>query len=169
MTPLAPSAAAVNAALSDEDVKWLQDLPFIVEAAGWVAVHGGFLPGQTPRDQVKNGRGRSGVLRVRWVNGEGQHVPVVYDEDWELPADAQHWAERWDQPFNVVYGHEAHSLSRPHETVAPSGARVVGIDTGVVHGGRLTAMVVEDDGGTSFVQVQAECGHARPPFGEIPA
>jgi len=108
-----------------------------------VAVHGGFLPGKTPREQAADRKIRSTIVRVRWLTPEGEH-----------------WAELWDQHFNVVYGHEAHSLSRPYDVQAPSGARTVGIDTGCVHGGHLTAFVVENDGATHFVQVPAaKCYH----------
>jgi bis(5'-nucleosyl)-tetraphosphatase (symmetrical) len=157
MRPLAPEAQTENALLSPEDVAWLRGLPTYLELApSWLAVHGGLQPGipLASQDPTK-------ILRLRWVDEAGNHIPVDYD-NLEDGHEGQHWTEVYDGEFNVVYGHEAHSLSRPRVDVRSQGVTCYGIDTGVVHGGRLTALVLED-GNVSFVQVQSRRCYEDPP------
>jgi len=165
MRPLGPTHEAQNAALSDEDVVWLNSLPTVLELApGWVAVHGGVLPGKPLADQVADKRTRGTMMRLRWVDENGKHVPVEYDENGKpSTVDGNHWTEVYDGKVNVVYGHEAHSLTEARVDQQKQGTRTFGIDTGVVHGGHMTAMVVDSaemeqglDAHVEFVQVRAK-------------
>lgn len=99
-----------------------------------VLVHGGFLPGRPWRGQPARV-----VTRIQVVGPDGEphkrsHFP-----------DAPHWSERWAGPPFVVYGHT------PREDVA-RGKWTLGIDTGCVQGGYLTACILP---GREIVQVRA--------------
>jgi bis(5'-nucleosyl)-tetraphosphatase (symmetrical) len=150
MRPFSPEKAAQNAALSDEDVAWLQALPILLEPLpGFVVVHGGLFPGLTLEEQPQDK-----ILRARYVNAQGEHMPSDFESLTPVPPGGRHWATVYDGTHNVIYGHEAHSLSTVRQDRNLHGVVCYGIDTGCVHGGRLTAMIVEDSR-VSFMQVQA--------------
>ena len=52
------------------------------------------------------------------------------------------WAEAWTGPDSVVYGHFPHDLGAPRRDEPRPGVACVGIDTGCVYGGALTALVL---------------------------
>lgn len=162
MNPIAERDAAQNALLSDEDVTWLGSLPtFSRFAPGWVAVHGGLLPGLPVEEQ----KGDT-IIRARWVDPvQNKAIPTDYNQPGQ-PAGTRHWTELYDGPEHVVTGHEAHSLTRPLVVSKPNAGTCYGIDTGCVHGGRLTALVLQGTD-VSFVQVQARQVY-QDPHCEIP-
>lgn len=70
------------------------------------------------------------------------------------PPNTLLWTEAYNGPYNVVYGHITHSFENPRiDFIERNKVECVGIDTGCVTGGRLTAYILEDK---SFVQVAAE-------------
>lgn len=161
MRPLGPRASVENERLSEEDVAWLRSLPtFLRFASGWVAVHGGLFPGAPVEDQDPDD-----IIRARWVSAEGKAVPTDYNKPGRPPG-AFHWTEVYDGTDHVVTGHEAHSLSSPLVVRHATGATCYGIDTGCVHGGRLTALVLNGEN-VSFTQVQARQVY-DPPHTAIP-
>ena len=99
-----------------------------------VFVHGGFLPGEPWRRQPAEV-----VTRIQVVDREGR--PQRRADAPDAPA----WADCWSGPPFVVYGHtprwEPYKLKWS-----------VGIDTGCVMGGLLTAYLLPD---RSFIQVKA--------------
>jgi hypothetical protein len=68
--------------------------------------------------------------------------------------DAVPWYTRWAGPESVVYGHDVPDLKEPRIT-GTGKAVCFGIDTGCVFGGHLTALVLDEDGLGTFVQVPA--------------
>jgi diadenosine tetraphosphatase ApaH/serine/threonine PP2A family protein phosphatase len=147
-----------NGELTQEDLDWIESLPYYQEVApGFIAVHGGLLPGlsldQQPPDKI---------IRARWVDPQtGKPVPTDYDAREARPPGTLHWTEMYSGPYNVIYGHEAHSLTTPRydRTVR---SQCYGIDTGCVHGGRLTALVLDEGLRVNFVQVTARRKYADP-------
>lgn len=140
MRPLREQDQAANRRLTEEDVAWLSSLPTTIELMpGWVAVHGGFDPAKTIPDQDP-----STVMRARWFSAEGKHVALDYDKPETLkgpPPGGYHWTDRWPGPESVVFGHEAFDLNAP--LVVDRGSHQCwGIDTGCVHGGHLTALIL---------------------------
>lgn len=130
--------AAQNAALTDEEIEWMAGLPLsCVIRPNLVAVHAGLEPKYTFADQSR------AVLRVWYVNNEGKMVgyaPGSHDQ----PPDTLAWAEAWKGPESVVYGHAVHSLESPQIDHFTDG-HCYGVDTGCAYGGKLTAMVLNDD------------------------
>lgn len=148
---------ALNAALSDEDLAWLDALPLSWDLGnGWHAVHGGLETNRTFDEQ----KDCESVLRTRFINDDGTAWSPTgeYVKD---PADRPFWAERWLGPENIVYGHHIHKFLGP--TIHARGGAwggvrntCVGIDTGCYAGGRLTAMILRSDGTYCFEHVDAK-------------
>lgn len=104
------------------------------EETGMVFVHAGFLPDRPWQRQPARV-----VTRVQVIGKDGEPHKRS-----EMP-DAPHWSERWSGPPFVVYGH----------TPRPEVARTkwtLGIDTGCVLGGCLTAFILPEK---RIVQVKA--------------
>lgn len=137
--------------LTEEDVAWLQSLPAYITVGDYVIVHGGLQPGLRLEDQEV-----SKMIRLRWVDGNGKHVPVDYSKPREYtPEGALYWMDLWDGPHHVIYGHEAHSMENVRVDVSKGGYMCYGVDTAVVHGGVLSAIVVHE-GEVSFRSVRAK-------------
>ena len=99
-----------------------------------VLVHGGFLPGPSWRRQPARV-----VTRIQVIDRDGN--PRKRSEE----PNAPHWSELWSGPPFVVYGH----------TPRPEISRLkwsLGIDTGCVLGGYLTACILPEK---RIVQVRA--------------
>jgi len=104
------------------------------EDLGVVFVHGGFLPSQPWQKQPPRV-----VTRIQVVDKAGEPRKRS-----EAPG-APHWSELWKGPPFVVYGHT------PRSAVARE-KWALGIDTGCVLGGALTAYVLPEG---RTVQVRA--------------
>jgi len=163
MRKLSQLDAAAHELLSDEDVEWLAKLPRILpfqsDGVSWVVVHGGLFPYALEKQPPDD------VMYIRWLK-DGKNVPIDYNKPETLgraPEGAQHWTALWPGLESVVYGHEAFSLTEPLHTVKPTGVECWGIDTGAVHGGRLTALILNGDGQKRIVQVQARQKYMEPP------
>lgn len=91
-----------------------------------IVVHGGFLPSQPWREQ-----NLPLVATIQVVDKSGRARMRK-----ECP-DGTPWGDLWDGPEFVVYGHTPrHEACRhPH---------AIGLDTGCVHGGMLTALVLPE-------------------------
>ena len=122
--------------LSAKDWAYLQAMPltFHLVELGTVLVHGGFLPNRPWRTQPARV-----VTRVQVVDRDGE--PRKRSE----APDCPHWSEMWSGPPFVVYGHTP--VREPAKT-----AWSLGIDTGCVNGGALTACILP---GRTLVQVKA--------------
>jgi diadenosine tetraphosphatase ApaH/serine/threonine PP2A family protein phosphatase len=106
-----------------------------------VCVHGGFLPGQPWKKQPARV-----VTRIQVVDREGEPRKRS-----EAPG-APHWSELWKGPPFVVYGHT------PRENVSEI-KWTLGIDTGCVLGGALTAVILPE---RKLVQVRARKRYYAP-------
>lgn len=144
-------------ALSDDDFNWLNKLPVKLELfPGTWAVHGGVEPRYTLEKQIPNQ-----IIRLRYVDSRG--VPQALGENFSQPANTSYWAEVWNGPESIVYGHCVHSLSEPRFDLHKT-HMCLGIDTGCVFGGHLTAAVFKDNT-AEIVQVKAKSKYYQG-FGE---
>jgi hypothetical protein len=157
MRPFDPKRAAEHAQLTHEDLLWLASLPrWISLGGGWIAVHGGFLPGVPLAAQPSEW-----TLRLRYVDGAGRPVPR---EAGELGTPGVcRWPEAWTGPSSVVYGHFPHELGEPRRDEPRPGVVCMGIDTGCVYGGALTALLLPE---VSVVQVPSRQRAVRAPDAE---
>lgn len=109
------------------------------DGRGWLVVHAGFEPRRRPEDCT------IGTLTsIRRLEERGR--------PW--------WYERWHGPDLVLFGHTHSSAPRTHSR----GGRLValGLDTGCVYGGALSAYSPELD---ELLQVRAIDAGARAPHG----
>jgi serine/threonine protein phosphatase 1 len=123
-------------ALRTSDWDYIEAMPLTFEEPelNTVFVHGGFLPNEPWQKQPAEV-----VTRIQVVDKEGR--PRKRADAPDAPA----WADLWGGPPFVVYGH----------TPRPEVYRLkwsVGIDTGCVMGGHLTAYVLPE---RRIVQVKA--------------
>lgn len=150
-----PELATITDALSAEDVEFLDAaVPFHrIEDHGILVVHGGIpgdmleFPATLEDAQALGGKRKKKfglISRTRFVHHETGKMLQLGKEGPNDPF----WAEVFDGRFgHVVFGHEPFMDGPglfPHAT---------GVDTGCVFGGSLTALVIESDGGRSFVSV----------------
>lgn len=128
--------------LTEEDWDYLGSLPKFRYGASndVVMVHGGFLPSQPWQSQDID------IITSIQVIDKGGNPAKRSDA-----PKARPWAETWHgNPF-VIYGH----TPRPNVLERPGS---IGIDTGCVYGGHLTAYVIDDK---SLVQVRARKAYAH--------
>jgi diadenosine tetraphosphatase ApaH/serine/threonine PP2A family protein phosphatase len=118
--------------------------------AGVVAVHGGVLPNSNrfSAELVP----REAALELRYVRRRGDQwrmVPRGKQQDGD-----RFWSEVWDGDRIVVYGHTPQREARIDR-------RSIGIDTGCVYGGKLTAVVFDQPGKWRLVDVPARRAYSR--------
>ena len=128
--------------LTADDWKYLEAMPkFLYDAQiDTVIVHGGFLPNKPWQTQ-----GSDLITNIQVIDKKGKAAKRS-----DAP-DAAPWADSWGGSPFVVYGH----TPRPR-VLERKGS--IGIDTGCVYGGYLTAYIIEDK---SFVQVVAHKAYAH--------
>ncbi|MDQ8193242.1 metallophosphoesterase [Coraliomargarita sp. SDUM461004] len=128
--------------LTEEDWLYLEAMPSVLYSARieTVFVHGGFLPNIPWQKQAIET-----ITSIQVIDKKGNAAKRS-----DAP-DAPPWADSWrGSPF-VVYGH----TPRPNVLERPGS---IGIDTGCVYGGHLTAYIIEDQ---SLVQVRARQAYAH--------
>lgn len=136
MRPFERRRAAEHALLTRDDLLWISGLPRNLSlGGGWTAVHAGFVPGVPVSRQPPDW-----TIRLRYVDRAGCPVPRARGDAGE--PGVRRWAEAWTGPESVVYGHFPQRLDAPKRDEPVPGVTCLGIDTGCVYGGRLTALVL---------------------------
>ena len=128
--------------LDQDDWAYLKELPkFKYDGdSDTVFIHGGFLPGQPWMKQPVEI-----TTSIQVIDAQGN--PAKRSDAPDAPA----WADSWEGPPFVVYGH----TPRPKVYQRNNS---IGIDTGCVYGGYLTAYIVEEK---RLVQVRASRAYAH--------
>lgn len=158
MRPMSAVDMEFHRKLSDADISWMRKLPLKIHIKdNWWSVHGGLEPAHKFEDQSPEQ-----LIRCRYVSN-GYHVnktgkvikagrAVPLNRDKSQPINTIYWTDGWNGPESIVYGHCVHSLHTPLVDNRPNGVRCIGIDTGCVFGGCLTAFFLERN---EFVKVKA--------------
>jgi diadenosine tetraphosphatase ApaH/serine/threonine PP2A family protein phosphatase len=127
---LKPDHAETRRALEPEHLEWFATLPLFIRLpeANAVVVHAGVLPGASIERQLPHT-----LLHAQCVS------PPATKSYWpsKAPTGWRFWTNHWQGPERVIFGHTV--LDKP--LVTPW---AVGIDTGCVHGGRLSAVVLPE-------------------------
>lgn len=115
--------------VADHLLPWLEALPLVIRGAGFTLVHAGVNP-----ERGLNRTEKSEFLEIRlWPSARG-----VAGSRWHAqyePPDERTLVFGHDAPYGLVVKRKAVG-SRPY---------LVGLDTGCVYGGALTAWVLEED------------------------
>lgn len=127
--------------LNNEDWIYLENLPKFKYSglSDTVFIHGGFLPGQLWTNQSIEI-----TTTIQVIDADGR--PAKRSDAPDAPA----WADSWKGPPFVIYGH----TPRPEVYQLKDS---IGIDTGCVYGGYLTAYIVEEK---RLIQVRANRAYA---------
>jgi hypothetical protein len=163
--PIPEERKAQWRALTPAQRQYLDTPCYIDLARDWYVVHAGVEPRDFGQQNPEL------VMRIRYVNPTTGRMIGYEDGSMEQPEGSVWWMEAWEGPQNIIYGHAVHSLEQPRVDVRQTKngtVRCFGIDTGCVFGGRLTAMVFDDQAMRTepyFVQVQAERAYMEMPGG----
>jgi len=117
---------------------------------GVVVVHGGVLPNSSrfSPDLVP----REAALGLRYIRRSGKQwtfVPKGEQQDGD-----RFWSEVWEGNRTVVYGHTPRREPKVDK-------QAIGLDTGCVYGGALTAAIFDREGDWKLVAVPARRQYAR--------
>lgn len=111
-------------AMSHAAHSWYTQLPLYIEDDHWIAVHAGLAPDMDIADTPKKI-----LLNIRtW-----DYLGVDLDDESNLP-----WHHFYTGPKRVIYGHWAKQGYHRDE-------HTIGLDSGCVYGGRLSAYILETD------------------------
>ena len=140
---------AIFDAMSDDDLAFLETLPFFIKIDNLTLVHAGLL-NKIELDTADK-KDLEYLLWVRYL--EKDNIPLSLGKETET---SKYWSELYDgQEGIIVYGHE------PFEEVRVD-KYSIGIDTGCVYGNKLSACVVSDTkepmGNYEIVDVESNYG-----------
>lgn len=130
--------------LSQDDLQWLSNLPLKIHIKdNWYVVHAGLEPGvDFNKQDIKK------IIRIRYVDEDGFMVKAKGNK--EKPEATYFWAERWNQPYNIIFGHQR--FDEP-QVFKNENNICVGIDLGCCFGHKLCAYNLDRD---EFTQVKAK-------------
>lgn len=144
--PKNPEKRKTLSQLGPEDKQYILDLPLIHvdDSIGLVSVHGGVWPGLPWHAQPTN-ICRAQMIHpkypgsTRWFSLTREDIPET-----QLVADGwRRWYHLYDHEYHVVYGHSVFQ-SGPYMHRNPGSGYTIGVDTGAVWGGRLSAVIMPD-------------------------
>ena len=128
-------------------LRYIASWPLVIDfkKPGLTAVHGGFLPRmRVTREDVE--RERNIVPELRWIRKRNDEWRPVSKE--RRRKDDVLWSEKWKGNRFVVYGHTPVREPKFDRSA-------LGLDTGCVYGGKLTAAIYEG-GQWTLVSVPAK-------------
>ena len=148
--------AEITELLSPKDVAFLESSVtfYRIPDHDAIIVHGGIpgnmksFPPDIDESQMSASQrkklGLDRVQRTRYISAK-TGSPIHVDN--QTPADP-FWANVYDGRFgHIIFGHQ------PFMTGVKEFPFATGIDTGAVHGGKLTAMIIKSSGERSFASV----------------
>ena len=121
------SLARTAASFSDEDWHQLETMPLHIALPqhDLLVVHAGLVPGRPLESQDERA-----LMYMRCLDANGEAL--------EARNSGVLWGTRYVGPPHVTFGHNAQSEPQLHDWAT-------GRDTGCVYGGKLTALVLEED------------------------
>lgn len=142
--------------MSEDDLVWIAKMrPYIHVSEQWLLVHSGFESCRPPAEQELRH-----ICRIRYLDETGAYAKGK--TPWEQPANSVPWQDKWPGPGSVVYGHAIHNFGSPRVQELPNGCKTIGIDTGAVFGGCLTALVFEGPFKIDWVSLKTKKEYVEP-------
>ena len=142
---LSPEHLRTRASLGEAHYQFLSGLPLFIRLPEHqaVVVHAGVFPGRSIEQQDSYH-----LLHLQNTNGRDKK------SFWpsKAPADTSFWAERWQGPERIIFGHTVVAEPFVHKFAAA-------VDTGCAYGGRLTALVLPE---WEFVSVPSRQSAKKP-------
>lgn len=133
----------IIALLTEDHMKFLENMPFFLKFGTIVVLHGGLqnrmdLNNLTKRDKEK-------ILRLRYIDQDGHFI--AYGDEQE---DSIFWADVYNgsQGF-VVYGHQSFDEVKKSPFA-------LGVDTGCVYGNKLSAAIFNLQSATISYEIRDE-------------
>ncbi len=139
--------------VGNHDLRWLQLVPShdpeVVQQKDWlriqpvvrlfddvIAVHAGLHPKWTEKDlSALTAEQKSFAITVRYCDPDGNKPPL----DWPPPGPPYRpWYDFYQGEKRVVFGHWARQGLYVSD-------KVIGLDSGCVYGGQLSAWIAEED------------------------
>lgn len=127
--------------LTKQELEWFFELPFTlrIPSRKIIVTHAGLVQGVELRSQSMDN-----MLHMKHVHFD---LNTLSYAGFKQPRPgSQHWAEVWEGPEHVYFGHDAKGFFQSHPYAT-------GLDTGCVYGNYLTAVFPEE--GNRRVQVKA--------------
>ncbi len=123
--------------LSNFDIKYLQNMPLFMQFGKITILHGG-LQNHQKLDKVSK-KTKAKILRLRFLDQDRNFVTFGKENDKSV-----FWADAYDgnQGF-VVYGHQNFNEVKVNQ-------HALGVDTGCVYGGELSAAIFKDSNNKKF-------------------
>lgn len=114
--------------ITENELKYLEALPYFLKVSNLTVVHGGLMPDTVLDENIDNSTKKQ-ITLLRYLNRDLVSIPW---DDFE--GRYKFWSELYKghEGF-VVYGHHPFDVPKIDEFA-------VGIDTGCVYGGKLTAI-----------------------------
>jgi hypothetical protein len=120
--------------LDDSDRAFLVSLPsyVILQVNGkdWLLVHAGVMP---KKPLIEHDIGY--LTHIRYIDPTTNKSKGLVD--FKQPENTVFWTNLYDHPYNVVYGHHAHSRENVRIDIVDD-KKLVGIDTACCFGGKLS-------------------------------
>lgn len=115
---------ATISALSQDELDWLAGLPFKIELPEFnaVLVHAGLLPGVLLQRQPPEA-----MLMVRYIHNVSNRMLSLKMPGFEQPENSVLWTERWNESYDVIFGHNVNDLQEIGVWNSPRGGGALGL------------------------------------------
>ncbi len=141
--------------MEEKDIAYLESLPYYMKIDTLTIVHGGVINGMKLSKNMRDGEKKL-LTQLRFFNKA--HEPIPYDD---FENRETFWSEEYDGKEGfIIFGHH------PFPEVKID-KHAIGIDTGCVYGGDLTAIVFDyhdkkiDSSNYTLHQIKATRNHFR--------
>jgi hypothetical protein len=152
MKPLSTLSTEVFNKLTDDDWTWLSNLPLKLNPiSNLYVMHAGASPNHPIDSQSK-----TFLTKIRFIDSDGNMKSL--NPDFSQPENTIYWTEKWNGFESIIYGHAVHKDFQVRFDDRKNGVFCLGIDTGCVFDGSLTAAIINSPStftNIEFVQVKA--------------